>query len=334
MRPRSGLAILTALTLSALISLLTPAMAQEAPDPRAGVFSDTQAYPSKFVEVDGVRMHYVEGGTPEGQVFLFLHGNPTSSYLWRNVMPLVAPRGRVIAVDLIGFGKSEKPVSDYTFQDHSKYVDGFIAALDLKDVVLVIHDWGSMLGFDYARRNEGNVKGIAFMEAIIPPTFPAESLEAMGPMGELFRQFRDPVAGKVLNIDQNMFIEELLLKGALTRQLSDAEKDAYREPFLDPASRLPIFVWPNELPIGGEPARNVQAVLEVATWLKTSDVPKLLLYARPGAIIPPEAAAWMAANYRNLETVFVGYGAHYIQEDNPEVIGRNIAAWYQRKLAD
>lgn len=311
---------------------VTPAMAQNAPDPRAGVFSDAQAYPSKFVSVDGVRMHYVEGGAATGQVFLFLHGNPTSSYLWRNVMPLVEPHGRVIAVDLIGFGKSGKPESDYTFQDHSKYVDGFIAELGLKNIVLVIHDWGSMLGFDYARRHENNVKGIAFMEAIIPPAFPAASLEAMGPMGDLFRQFRDPVAGKVLNIDQNMFIEELLLKGALTRELTEVEKDAYREPFLKPESRFPIFVWPNELPIGGEPARNVEAVLEVASWLKTSDMPKLLLYARPGALIPPESAQWMAANYKNLETVFVGYGSHYIQEDNPEVIGRNIASWYQRHL--
>lgn len=323
-----------ALTVMVFFCALIPAMAQEAPDPRAGVFSDSQAYPSRFVEVKGVQMHYVEGGDASGQVFLFLHGNPTSSYLWRNVMPLIEPHGRVIAVDLIGFGKSAKPASDYTFQDHSKYVDGFIKKLGLKDIVLVIHDWGSMLGFDYARRNESNVKGMAFMEAIIPPAFPAASLEAMGPMGELFRQFRDPVAGRVLNIDQNMFIEELLLKGALTRELSDAEKDAYRAPFLEPESRYPIYVWPRELPIAGEPARNVEAVLKTAEWLKTSEVPKLLLYARPGALIPPESAAWMAANYKNLETIFVGYGSHYIQEDNPEVIGRNVASWYQRELTD
>lgn len=316
-----------------LFALPLSSFAQERPDPRAGVFSAEQAYPSRFVDVDGVSMHYVEGGAADGQVFLFLHGNPTSSYLWRNVMPHVEPMGRVIAVDLIGFGKSDKPDSDYTFQAHSKYVDGFIEALGLKDIVLVIHDWGSILGFDYARRNSDNVRGIAFMEALIPPAFPFESLEAMGPMGDLFRQFRDPVLGKVLLIDQNMFIEELLLKGALTRELSDAEKDAYREPFLDPSSRKPILVWPNELPIAGEPARNVKVVLKVDEWLKTSKTPKLLLYASPGAIVSPESAAWMRANHRNIETVFVGYGSHYIQEDNPQVIGRNIADWYQRTFS-
>lgn len=320
---------------SALLLLATSmtALAQEQPDVRAGVFSMEQAYSSKFVDVAGVSMHYVEGGAADGQVFLFLHGNPTSSYLWRNVMPHVEPQGRVIAVDLIGFGKSDKPDSDYTFQAHSKFVDGFIAALDLKDIVLVIHDWGSMLGLDYARRNTGNVKGVAFMEAITPPAFPMPGLESMGPSAELFRAFRDPVEGKALVIDQNIFVEQLLLNGALTRQLSDAEKDAYREPFLDPASRKPILVWPNELPIGGEPARNVEAVLKAGEWLQTSETPKLLLYASPGAIVNPESAAWMRANFRNIETVFVGYGAHYIQEDNPEVIGRNVADWYERTFA-
>ncbi len=320
--------------LLALPLFVTPisTLAQEQPDPRAGIFSTEQAYPSKFVEVDGVSMHYVEGGTAEGQVFLFLHGNPTSSYLWRNVMPHVEPIGRVIAPDLIGFGKSGKPDSDYTFQTHSKYVDGFIAALELKDIVLVIHDWGSMLGLDYARRNPGNIKAVVFMETFAPPAVLASSYETMGPFGEIFRQWRDPVNGPALLIDQNIFIEEVLLKGALTRKLTQAEKDAYREPFLDPASRKPILVWPNEVPIAGKPARNVEVVTKAGEWLQTSETPKLLLYARPGAIIPPESAEWMRANYRNIETVFVGYGSHYIQEDNPEVIGRNIADWYQRSF--
>lgn len=328
----------TALSLST-ISIL--AAAQPMPNPREGVFSDQPAYPSSYVVVDEVRMHYVDSGSEtkdpssdraSEQVFLFLHGNPTSSYLWRNVMPYVEPLGRVIAVDLIGFGKSGKPESDFTLQDHSRFVDGFIDALNLKDIVLVIHDWGSMLGFDYARRNARNVKGIAFMEAIVPPAYPASSYEAMGPMGDLFRQFRDAKTGKALLIDQNMFIEELLIKGAVTRTLSEVEADAYREPFTDPASRKPIYVWPNELPIGGHPARNVKAIEAAGEWLKTSGIPKLLLYVRPGAIVSPESAAWMRDHYRNIETVFVGYGRHYIQEDNPEVIGRNIADWYMRQF--
>jgi len=249
-------------------------------------------------------------------------------------MPHVAPLGRVIAVDLIGFGQSDKPELDYTFQTHSHYINGFIAALGLKNITLVIHDWGSMLGLDYARRNEKNVKAIAMMEAIIPPTFPMSGYADFGPFGETFKNFRTPEIGRQLLVEQNIFIEGILLNGAVTRKLSETEKNAYREPFLDTATREPIYVWPNELPIGGVPERNVVAVEKVGEWLKKSSVPKLLLYALPGALVNADKAQWMQDNYRNLESVFVGYGAHYIQEDNPEAIGRNIFHWYQRKFPE
>jgi len=305
--------------------------------------SDEMKYESKYVKVLGSNMHYVEGNgtanesnnkqsTGNTPVFLFLHGNPTSSYLWRNVMPHIEPLERVIAVDLIGFGKSDKPDIGYTFQDHSKYIDGFIAAMELKDITLVIHDWGSMLGLDYARRNSRNVKAIAMMEAIIPPVFPAKDYSFLGGAAEMFRNFRNPETGRPLLIDQNIFIEGILLQGTVTRSMTDKEKDTYREPFLNPEDRQPIYVWPNELPIAGEPARNVTVVEAAGEWLKKSPVPKLLLYVTPGAIVTPESALWMQENYRNLESVFVGYGGHYIQEDNPEAIGRNINLWYQRKF--
>ena len=302
----------------------------EAADPRAGVFSADFPYASLYTEVDGHRLHYIDQGN--GQTFLFLHGNPTSSYLWRNVMRYVEPSGRVVAVDNIGFGKSDKPDLDYTYQTHYQFIDGFIRALHLRDLILVVHDWGSVIGLDYARQHEANVRGVVFMEAIIPPTFPMADLTALGGPDGLFAQFRTPDAGKELLINQNVFIEQLLAQGALTRRLSEAEIDAYRAPFVDPASRFPIYVWPNELPIGGEPARNAAAVNAVGNWLKTSAMPKLLQYASPGAIVPPEAAQWMAANYANIETQFVGYGAHYIQEDNPEAIGRGIVDWYRRNF--
>lgn len=302
----------------------------EAPDPRAGVFSADFPYASQYVEVDGQRLHYVDKG--EGQTFLFLHGNPTSSYLWRNVMRYVEPKGRVIAVDNIGFGKSDKPDLDYTYQTHYKFIAGFIGALDLQNLILVVHDWGSMIGLDYARQHEANVRGVVFMEAIIPPSFPMADLTALGGPDGLFATFRTPDAGKELLINQNVFVEQLLGQGALTRRLSETELDAYRAPFVDPSSRFPIYVWPNELPIGGEPARNVVAVNAVGDWLKISKTPKLLQYASPGAIVPPAAAQWMATNYANIETQFVGYGAHYIQEDNPEAIGRGIADWYRRNF--
>jgi haloalkane dehalogenase len=152
----------------------------------------------------------------------------------------------------------------------------------------------------------------------------------MGPAGDLFRRFRDPVEGRKLLITDNMFIEGLLANGAITRELTEAEIEAYRQPIIDPADREPIFVWPSELPIAGKPARNVEVVTRIGEWLKTSDTPKLLLYASPGALVPPWAAEWMADNYRNIEVIFVGYGSHYIQEDDPETIGRNIVNWHQR----
>ena len=306
----------------------------EVQTPMQQAISDEVKYGSKFVDVLGSKMHYVEGGdlSRKSQVFLFLHGNPSSSYLWRNVMPLVEPLGRVIAVDLVGFGQSAKPDISYTYQDHSKYVDGFIKTLGLKNVVLVIHDWGSVLGLDYAMRNSANVKAIAMMEAIIPPAFPAKDLSLFGDGAELFRNFRSPETGRPLLIDQNIFIEGILLQGTVTRVMSEKEKNTYRKPFLDPKDREPIYVWPNELPIAGEPARNVKVVEAVGEWLKKSTIPKLLLYVSPGAIVTPESAQWMQDNYSNLEAIFVGYGAHYIQEDNPEAIGRNINLWYQRQF--
>ncbi len=296
--------------------------------------SDQMKYSSRFVDVLGSRMHYVEGGdlSAGSQVFLFLHGNPTSSYLWRNVMPHVEELGRVIAVDLIGFGQSAKPDIDYRYQDHSRYVDGFIKTLGLKNIVLVVHDWGSVLGLDYAMRNSANVKAVAMMEAIIPPAFPAKDLSLFGGGAEMFKNFRSEETGRPLLIDQNIFIEGILLQGTVTRKMSETEKATYRQPFLDPKDREPIYVWPNELPIGGHPARNVELVEAVGRWLKKSPVPKLLLYVNPGAIVTPQSAMWMQNNYANLEAIFVGYGGHYIQEDNPEAIGRNISLWYQRQF--
>ena len=314
------------LALCASVNLLA-GEATGTPDPRAGVFSAEFPFEPHYVEVLGSRMHYVDEG--EGTPIVFLHGNPTSSYLWRNVIPHVTGIGRAVAVDNIGFGKSEKPQLAYTFQDHYRYIEAFIEQRALQDIVFVVHDWGSVLGLNYARLHQRNVRGVVFMEAIIPPRFPIREADGMG---ELFNRFRDPVEGKVLLMEQNMFIEGILGNATLTRSMTEAEMNAYREPFPDVASRFPIFVWPNELPIGGLPARNVEVVEAVGKWLERSRTPKLLQYARPGAIVNADSAAWMAEHYRNLETQFVGYGSHYIQEDNPEAIGRGIVDWYRREI--
>ena len=302
------------------------AVAQQDADPRADVFSAEFPYTSHFVEINGHSLHYIDQGNPEGDTFLFLHGNPTSSYLWRNVMRYVEPHHRIVAVDNIGFGQSDQPRDlDYTLQTHYDYIEKFIEAQNLEDIILVIHDWGSVLGLNYAMENPDNVKGVAMMEALIPPTFPMEE-------AGFFANFRNPDTGRELLINQNQFIENILLGGTRTRTMSDAEKNVYREPFTDPETRFPIYVWPNELPIAGEPARNVTVIENIGQWLSESPQPKLVQYAAPGALGGPAAAEWMRDNYSNVEIDFVGDGSHYIQEDNPQAIGRGLIEWHRRNF--
>ena len=275
-----------------------------------------------YADVLGSRMYYVDEG--EGKPVLFLHGNPTSSYLWRNVIPHVTGVGRCIAPDLIGMGRSDKPDLDYRFVDHARYLDAFIEALELEDVALVVHDWGSGLGFHYAHRNAGNVRGLAFMEAILAPV---PSWDAF-PDGarEMFRAFRMPEVGWDLICKQNVFVEQAI-PGSIVRKLTDEEMDAYRAPFPDEASRKPIWRWPNEIPVEGEPADVAEIVAAYNAWLQETELPKLLLHAEPGALIPAPMVAWARSALPNLETVDLGAGIHYVQEDNPDTIGREVARW-------
>ncbi len=280
----------------------------------------------QYVEVLGSNVAYVEEG--EGPMVLFIHGNPTSSYLWRNVIPFVSDEHRAIALDLIGMGASDKPDIDYTFQDHYAHVEGFIEALGLEDIVLVLHDWGGGLGSYYATNHPENVRALVMMEAAAPPALPVPSWDAI-PNAEVratFQGFRDPVLGPQIILEQNGFIEGLLPQSIL-RPLSEAEMNAYREPFPTPESRKPILVWPNEIPIAGMPERNVDLMTEVAAWLSSSSQPKLYLYASPGLIITPDAAKFIPQLMNNVQTRFIGSGIHYLQEDHPEVIGRNISDW-------
>ena len=280
-------------------------------------------FESKFVEVHGSKMHYVEEGA--GDPVLFLHGNPTSSYLWRNVIPHVSPLARCIALDLIGMGKSDKPDIEYRFVDHSKYVEGFIEALGLRNITFVIHDWGSALGFHYARRHEDNVKGLAFMEAIVRPLtwdeFPEEARQ-------MFQAFRTPEVGENMLINQNMMVEAVL-PAAILRKLTDEEMNRYREPYVDPPSRKPVWRWPSELPIDGEPADVAEIAQAYSEWFGKSDLQKLLLYAQPGALMRGPLLEWCRNNMRNLKTLDIGAGSHFVQEDRPHEIGEAIAEWYK-----
>jgi haloalkane dehalogenase len=268
------------------------------------------------------RMHYVEQGS--GDPILFLHGNPTSSYLWRNIIPYAAQAGRAVAPDLIGMGKSDRPDIEYRFFDHVRYVEGFIDELGLRNITFVIHDWGSALGFHYARRHQDNVKGLAFMEAILRPYTWADFPEqARG----LFQGFRTPETGWDLVANRNLFVEAVL-PGSIVRTLSEEEMDRYREPFPDPESRKPVWRWPNEIPIEGEPPDVVEAAEAYWQWLTETDLPKLLFYAQPGALIQANTVQMLRGRLKNLTAVDIGPGVHFVQEDNPHQIGEELAAWY------
>jgi haloalkane dehalogenase len=209
--------------------------------------------------------------------------------------------------------------------DHSKYVEGFIEALGLRNIAFVIHDWGSALGFHYARRHEENVKGLAFMEAIVRTLswdeFPEEGRQ-------MFQGFRTPEVGENMLINQNMFVEAVL-PAFILRKLTDEEMNRYREPYVDPPSRKPVWRLPNELPIEGEPADMTEIVEAYSAWFGESDVPKLLLYAQPGAIMREPMVEWCRKNMRNLKTVDIGAGSHFVQEDQPQAIGEAVAEWYR-----
>jgi haloalkane dehalogenase len=276
---------------------------------------------TKRIAVLGSQMAYVDVGA--GPAVLFLHGNPTSSYLWRNVIPHVAPHARCIAPDLIGMGRSDKPDIAYRIEDHARYLEGFIEALGLTEMVLVLHDWGSALGLDWARRNPRRVRGMALMEFITP--FPSW-LDVRPAAREIFKAFRDPARGRKLLIDENRFIEQILPMGVV-RDLPPDVLDAYRRPFLDPAHREPLYQFPNALPIAGSPPDTYAMAVAYHDWLLETDTPKLLFSVDPGSLIPPERAAWYRQRLKACRFVALGRGAHYVQEDHPDAIGREIAAW-------
>ncbi len=280
-------------------------------------------YESRFAKVEGSIMHYVEEGS--GDPILFLHGNPTSSYLWRNVIPEVKGMGRAIAPDLIGMGKSEKPRIPYRIFDHVEYIDGFIEALGLENITLVLHDWGSFIGFHYLARNPRNVRALAFMEAIVRPM----RWEDRSPQfQQMFRAFRTEGVGWQMICRDNFFVEQVL-PGAVIRKLGEEEMARYREPFPDEESRRPLWQFPNDIPIEGEPADVCRAVEEYGRALEKADIPMLLLTFEPGAIMGKKEIEWCRASLRKLKTVHVGPGIHFVQEDHPARIGREIRIWLE-----
>ena len=278
----------------------------------------------KHVEVLGRKMAYVETG--EGEPVVFLHGNPTSSYLWRGVIPHLASLGRCIAPDLIGMGDSDKledgGEGSYRFIEHRRYIDALLEALGVDEgVTLVTHDWGSALGFDWANRHRDAVKGLAYMEAIVQPLTWAQWPEASR---RVFQGFRSE-SGESMILEKNVFVERVL-PGSIRRELSEEEMAEYRRPFLEPGEgRRPTLTWPREIPIEGEPADVTGIVGSYADWLSESPVPKLFVNAEPGAILVGEQREF-CRTWPNQTEVTVP-GIHFIQEDSPDEIGRAISEW-------
>ena len=288
------------------------------------MISPDERYEKKRAQVLGSSMAYVEVGS--GDPIVFLHGNPTSSYLWRNVIPHVQTLGRCIAPDLIGMGDSDKldpsGPDRYRFVEHQRYLDALLETLGVdRSVTLVVHDWGSGLGFDWANRHRDGVKGIAYMEAVVQPVGWDDWPKAAR---QVFQAFRSP-AGEEMVLKNNLFVEQVL-PGAIERKLSDAEMAVYRRPYTEPGeSRRPTLTWPRQIPIEGEPADVVEIARSYANWLASAAVPKLFVNAEPGAILRG-AQREFCRSWPNQREVTVK-GIHFVQEDSPDEIGQALAEW-------
>jgi haloalkane dehalogenase len=289
----------------------------------------TETLKKQIVHILGTPMAYHTRG--KGPPIVFLHGNPTSSYLWRNVLPALPEHGRLVAPDLIGMGDSGKlpnpNAATYTYDVHREHLWAFLdAVIGSEAVVLVVHDWGSALGFDWANYHREQVRGIAYMEAIVRPL--ADWSEWNETSASLFQGFRS-AAGEKLILERNLFVERVL-PGSILRQLSEEEMSEYRRPFLNPQDRWPTLSWPRQIPIGGEPAAVVTRVQAYADWLAQSSVPKLFINAEPGAILVGRQREF-CRGWPNQQEVTVP-GGHFLQEDSGPAIGEAIAEWLNKQL--
>jgi len=275
------------------------------------------------IDVLGSTIAYREAGDSEAPVVLFLHGNPTSSYIWRNILPLVARVAHCVAPDLIGFGQSGKPDIEYRFADHVRYLDAFLDRAGITSAFVVAQDWGSALAFHLAARKPEFIRGLAFMEFIRPmPSWKDFHPEAI----ETFQKFRTAGVGEEMILKGNAFVEGVL-PGATVRKLTVEEMDVYRAPFLTPESRRPTWRFPNELPIAGQPADVYSTMEEAHRALAQSSYPKLLFAGDPGALVSPAFAQSFATGLKNCRVVQLSSGIHYLQEDHPDVIGAHIKEW-------
>jgi len=285
--------------------------------------SATFPFESKYLEVNGSNIHYIDEG--EGDPILFIHGNPTSSYLWRNIIPYLTPHGRCIALDHIGMGKSDKPDIQYGFESTYDYLEKFIDKLGLKNITLVIHDWGSIMGFHYANMHRDNVKAIAFMEASIQaPNFDGMPFSVKMAL----RGFRNPLFGALIVKRANLLVKQMLPQ-LIDRDLTPEELNYYTAPYPDAKSREPLLAWPRDVPIHGQPARTAKVMADYHEFLLASELPKLCFYVTPGVGLQADDVEIVKTQFKNTRVVYLGEGNHFLQEDFPHEIGAEIASWYQ-----
>lgn len=281
----------------------------------------------RHVEVDGARLAFVEAGA--GDPIIFLHGNPTSSYLWRNVIPYLSPLGRCVAPDLVGMGDSDKLANSgpdrYTLAEHYHYLSGLLAALGVeRRVTLVVHDWGGPLGFRWAREHPQAVRGIAYMETLVMPVSWDDWPDAARGIFQGFRSER----GESLVLERNSFVERVL-PNSILRQLDEEEMAEYRRPFARAGEdRRPTLSWPRQIPVDGEPADVVEVVQANYEWLKSTPIPKLLVAAEPGSIMTGRVLA--ACREFPAQTEVTVPGLHFIQEDSPDLIGAALRDWLSK----
>jgi len=290
----------------------------------SSTISAADPYQRRRIPVLDTDMAYIESG--QGEPVVFLHGNPTSSYLWRNIIPSIEVNRRCLAADLVGMGSSGKsPHSSYRFIDHARYLDVWFDALDLQEnIILVVHDWGSALGFSWAQRHPKRTKGLVYMEALVRPVTWQEWPERAR---SLFQAMRSPTGEQII-LEKNVFVERIL-PASVIRHLSEQEMEVYRRPYLEPGeSRRPTLTWPREIPIDGEPADVTQIVDGYAQWLAHSDLPKLFINADPGSILTGAqrefCRSWPSQEEQTVKRI------HFVQEDSPAVIGAAISGFVER----
>ena len=284
---------------------------------------------SKFVNVLGAKMHYLEMG--EGDPIIFIHGMPTYSYLWRNIMPTLSNYGRCIALDLIGMGESDKPDIAYRIFDHIRYFDAFIEALSIKSATLVMHGWGSVIGFDFAKRHQDRITALAFFESHVRPITDWNMLSL--PVQQLASLLDKPELSYRAVIEQNYLVEKLLPSGVI-RSLTQQELEAYKKPFLTLESRKPLWQYIKDLPLGQGPDDVVALITRYSDWLQTTTIAKLMLFAVPGFITTMDTVQWARHHLPNLTQEPLDDVLHFAQESVPELFSEKLLSWYKSVVCE